>query len=343
MISRNLAWLGAALALALVPALPAQARQAAAQTPAPSQVRTDHHMHVHSPAILAFLPGYCSSPGRKGKCDPRFTQPLTIQDALAQLDEAGIQRGWLMSTAYLAESPMMQPPVADAPAILRAANDFTVEQARRWPDRFSTFVGIDPITDTALPEIARWKGDPAVTGIKLHLTNSDVDLRSPEQVGKLAAVFRAASANGWIIMIHMRTRAADYGARDVRTFIKDVLPAAGDRPVMIAHAAGWGGIDAVTLDALGAFADALEQDPALGRNLYFDLAQVFDDKASADDKARMATLMRRIGIGHFVAGSDWPFSGDLKTYYAQVYAPPPLTPAEWNSIRTNRIGDDGAH
>lgn len=327
-------WLAPLLALALVLAGPAMAQ---------APIVTDHHMHVHAPGILAILPTYCASPARKGPCDPRFIQPLTVDDALADMDAAGVRRGWLMSTAYLAESPMMSPPVVDSASVVHAANAFTVGLARAHPERLSAFVGVNPVTATALPEIARWKGDCAVTGIKLHLTNSDVDLRSPDDLRKLAAVFGAASANGWTIMIHMRTRAADYGARDVEAFIDQVLPAAGDQPVMIAHAAGWGGIDANTLDALGAFADALERRPELGRHLFFDLAQVCTDKTSAKDRVKAAVLMRRIGLEHFVAGSDWPFSGDLKTYFAKTYGLETLSAKEWEVVRTTKIGSDGAH
>lgn len=308
-----------------LPALVFLAGQAAAQ-PA-----VDHHMHVHSPAILKILPAYCASPMRKSPCDPRFTTPLTAEDTLKAMDGAGIQQGWLMSTAYLAESPLAERR-ADAAQVLRQANDFTVGLARRHPARFAAFVSVNPTAPDALAEIARWKGDRAVTGLKLHLTNSGVDLRDPAQVAKLAAVFHAAAANGWTIMIHMRTGAADYGARDVRVFLAQVLPTAGGAPVVIAHAAGWGGIDAVTLDALGAFADAFQRDPASVRNVHFDLAQVFNQKAAPEDRKKMAGLIRRIGPDRFVAGSDWPFSGDLTTYFATAYAGPELSPAEWDAV-----------
>jgi len=288
----------------------------------------DHHMHVHSPAILSILPAYCASPKRKSPCDPRFTAALTAEETLKAMDGAGVQRGWLMSTAYLAESPLAEP-IADAPRVLRETNDYTVGLARRHPDRFSAFVSVNPTAADALAEIARWKGDRAVAGLKLHLTNSGVDLRDPEQVARLAAVFQAAAANGWTIMIHMRTGAADYGARDARVFLDQVAPAAGDAPVVIAHAAGWGGIDAETLDALGVFANAFEQDPASVRHVRFDLAQVFSERASPENRKAMADLIRRIGPDRFVAGSDWPFSGDIKSYFARAYGDPNLSPAEW--------------
>ncbi|MDG2527231.1 amidohydrolase family protein [Caulobacter endophyticus] len=320
----NLNRRGAALAVALAAASPATVK---AQTAIP----VDHHMHVHSPAILKILPAYCDSPKRKSPCDPRFTAPLTADDALKAMDQAGIGQGWLMSTAYLAESPLADP-LPNAGNVVHAANDFTVGLARARPDRFAAFVSVNPNAPDALAEIARWKGDRAVTGLKLHLTNSDVDLRDPADTARLAAVFRAASDAGLIIMIHMRTRAADYGARDVRLFLDEVLPAAGGGPVVIAHAAGWGGIDAVTLDALGAFAEAFENNPASVRNLRFDLAQVFNKQAPQDQRAKMAALVRRIRPDRFVAGSDWPFAGDLKAYFSSAYAGSGLSSAEWDTI-----------
>lgn len=165
-------------------------------TQATEPVGTDHHVHVHAPQILAFLPEYCASPGRIGPCDEAFTRPLTVTDLLADMDEAGVRRAWMMSTGYLAESPMMTPPLSDAPALVHAANVFTVGQARSHPDRLVAFIGVNPLTPTALAEIAAWKDDRFAAGVKIHLTNSDVDLRDPDQVFRLAAVFDAASAAG---------------------------------------------------------------------------------------------------------------------------------------------------
>lgn len=295
-------------------------------------IRVDHHVHVHSPAILGFLEGYCASPGRVSPCPPAFTKPLTVDNLIADMDGAGVGKSWVMSTAYLAQSPMMVPPAPDAVSILQSANDFTVAQARAHPDRLAAFIGLNPLTDAALPEIARWKGDPAVTGIKLHLTNSGLDLRDPAQAAKLAAVFKAASENHWIIMIHMRTRAEDYGAKDVEIFLRDVLPAANGGPVMIAHAGGWGGTNPFTLGALGAFADAVERDPKLRATLWFDLAQVFDEETKPEDLKALTALIRRIGPARFVTGSDWPFAESLRAYYAQTYPLLPLTKDEWAAV-----------
>jgi predicted TIM-barrel fold metal-dependent hydrolase len=297
-------------------------------------VRVDHHVHVHSPAILAFLPAYCESPGRTAKCDPEFTKGLTAADLLHDMDAAGIRRARVMSTAYLAESPMMATPVPDHAAIVRAANDFTVGLARQYPDRLEAYIGINPTTPTALPEIVRWRGNRHVSGIKLHMANSRFDYEKPDQIEKLAAIFKAAADQHLRIMIHMRNRATGYGAADVRIFLRDVLPAARGTSVQIAHAAGWGGVDAATLEALGAFADACEKDRRVCANLYFDLAAIKVDKVSAAEAAALVALMRRIGIGHFLPASDWPFARDLRAYYAAM-ATLPLTKSEWTIIARN--------
>ncbi|WP_294192864.1 hypothetical protein [uncultured Sphingomonas sp.] len=119
------------------------------------------------------------------------------------------------------------------------------------------------------------------------------------------------------IMIHMRTRAKDYGARDVHRFVDYVLPQAGNNPVQIAHAAGWGGVDDSTLAALGAFADAIEAQRGRFDHVWFDLAAVRKKDTPASDRAKLVALIRRIGPAHFLPASDWPFSRDMAHSYGE--------------------------
>lgn len=303
-------------------------------------VHTDHHVHVHSPAILEILPTYCSSPARIGPCDPAFIKPLTVDDLLAEMDEAGVQTAGMMSTAYLAESPMMVPPLPDASARVHNANAFTVAAAAAHPGRLIAFVSVNPLTPDALAEIEAWKDEPFAKGLKLHLTNSGVDLRNPEHRRRLAAVFDAASDARLTIMIHMRTRAEDYGARDVRLFVDEVLPHACDISVVIAHSGGWGGLDDSTWDAMEGFRQILAQQPAQLPNLFFDLAQVFDAETSPEDRARLVDVMRAIGVERFVAGSDWPFSGDLDNYLNRVMTALPLSEDEATALAERRVIPD---
>lgn len=83
-----------------------------ADAPPHAAVTVDHHAHVHSPAILDFLPKYCGSDGRIGPCPEVFTRAYSPEDLIAEMDAAGVARSLIMSTGYLAESPMMQPPAS---------------------------------------------------------------------------------------------------------------------------------------------------------------------------------------------------------------------------------------
>ncbi len=300
----------------------------------PASVTVDHHVHVRSPAIQAIMPAYCAGAGKSKFCDAALAGSPSVTDLLQDMDAAGIRRARLMSTAYMAESPIMTTPLPEHVEVVRAANDFTVALARAQPDRFEAYIAVNPVTPTALPEIARWRGDPHVAGLKLHLANSRFDYHKADHVKALADVFRAAASAHLRIMAHIRQGATGYGAEEARIFLNEILPAARGTTVQLAHIAGWGNIDTPTLDALGVFADACERDRKRCSNLYFDLAAIDPALASDDQKAALVRLMRRIGLGHFVPASDWPVTRDLVAYYAAL-ATLPLTATEWKRIAHN--------
>jgi len=312
-----------------------QARPGIAEPSRLTPVRVDCHVHVNSPAIQAFLPQFCAAIARFGNCDPAFTAPLTVDDLLRQMDDAGVERALVLSTAYLAESPMMATPPADAAELGRSANDFTVGLAKRFPRRLGAFVSVHPLSEIALPEIERWRGAPHVSGLKLHLTSSMVDLRDRDHLQRLAAVVGAAAENRFAVVIHLGTADPRFPAENVRNFVEQVVPAAKGSPIQVAHAGGWGGLDAKTLAALTAFAHAFERDPFLAKSIWFDLADVWRADTPAADKLALVALIRRIGPDRFVPGSDWPFSGGLKRYYSALYPELPLSEGEWVVVRGN--------
>ncbi len=296
----------------------------------------DHHMHIVSPAADRSMQAFCDKVGRS-QCGDAWAGPSYAADAVQALDAAKIRRGVLLSTAYIAASKEMGGAPEDVARQVRAENAFVVEQARASCGRLIAFISVNPLLDSAPDEIAYWGRTGGAAGLKLHLTNSDLDFRSPEQVRKLAAVFRAAAQAHFAIIIHMRSRDFQhYGATDAETFIREVLPAAGDAPVQIAHVAGWGGVDDQTLSALGAFAQAFKTSPERMRHVYFDLAAVPDmpkKPATEAQAAALVGLMRQIGIDRFLLASDWTKGMDLAAYYQAQQAKLPLTAEEWRTVR----------
>ena len=83
---------------------------------------------------------------------------------------------------------------------------------------------------------------------------------------------------GWRLRSTRRStlsRGRPYGAAQARAFIENILPAAPDIVVQIAHLAGAGGYDDPAVDeALGVYADAIaNRDPRMA-HLYFDVSGV---------------------------------------------------------------------
>lgn len=302
----------------------------------------DHHVHIFSPEAARVLKISCARLGPV-KCPPEISKnPSTGRNAVEALDRAGIQTGVLLSTGYFFASPTVADLKLDVAAKTRAENTYVVDQAKSQGARLIAFISVNPLSANALDEIDYWAHQGGARGLKLHLGNSHFDFRSPAQVKKLAAVFRHAAQAHFAIVVHLETPAADFGAKDVRIFLKEVAPLARDVPIQIAHAGGGGGVDAHTLAALGEFADSFERDPQGTKNIFFDLAMVPDEMsdtaklaATAQHIAKLKALMARIGLQRFVLGSDWTYPLDLGKYYADEKAALNFSPDDWHVLTSN--------
>jgi predicted TIM-barrel fold metal-dependent hydrolase len=270
--------------------------------PAPAPVpAVDHHQHLFSPATIALAPAF---------------KTVTAADLVTLLDEAGIRRAAVFSVAYQFGSPN-SPARDDEYALVKAENDWTSRQISPYLDRLVGFCGVNPLRDYALEELARCANDPNLrAGLKLHFGNSDVDLDNPRHVDALRRVFAAANARRMAIVIHMRSsisRQRPYGANEARIFLSQVLPAAPDIPVQIAHLTGAGGYDDPLVDeALSVFVEAAAgHDPLIAR-LYFDVSGIAGIGRWSDDKAdRVASRIRQLGVDRVLFGSDGANGGNF--------------------------------
>src|SRR5690349_17359840 len=284
----------------------------------------DHHQHLFSPAAVARTPGLTKVDGA---------------DLVRLLDEAGIRRAVVLSTAYQLGNPN-RPAVPDEYARVKEENDWTAQQVAEHPDRLVGFCGFNPLRDYALTELERCKHIPALaTGIKLHFGNSDVDLDNPMHVSALRRVFAAANSRGMAIVVHLHpsvTMKRPYGARQARIFLEQVLPTAPRVTVQIAHLCGAGSYDPESDAALGVFAQAIRRrDPRL-RNVYFDISGV---TGLGDWRGYAPTIVRRlrsIGLQRVLYGSDG--APDAESTPAKRYASLrelPLTPDELRTLERN--------
>jgi predicted TIM-barrel fold metal-dependent hydrolase len=169
--------------------------------------------------------------------------------------------------------------------------------------------------------------------MKLHFANSRVDLKNPEHTAKIRAFFAAANRLKLPIAAHVWTLDPKYGAEDSRIFLREILPAAPDIPIQIAHMAGAGTY--LHDDALEVFADAVAKGDSLTRNLYFDLTTVVTNNTPADKLEQLTRRIRQVGVERVVFGSDMHPNPDVKTAWATFRERIPLTDAEVRAIARN--------
>jgi predicted TIM-barrel fold metal-dependent hydrolase len=348
-------WIGAGIVVALAAgaflwlrsgttAPPAPAPEA--QTPAPEAPVADHHLHIRSAAGAELLARVNALDAPAGEEAPRESA-LGADDVIEALDSAGIRKGLVLSIAYMYGMPELG--LADPAADVRAENEWVASEVQRYPDRLFGACSVSPLADFALDEVAACAENPYLHALKLHMTNSDVDLRDSDHLEALAAVFRAAGERSLPVIIHLRTRNEAYGAEDARLFINGVLSQAPELPVQIAHMGGWGGYDDATDAAMGAFIDAFEAGRLAREPYTFGIGAVVFDADVAPDTAlanavrrnneRVAERIRQVGTDRVVYATDWPSWPPVRDVSLRIRASVqlqrkalPLDPAELAAV-----------
>jgi uncharacterized protein len=280
----------------------------------------DYHQHLFGPGTQ--------------ELSPTLTR-VTARDLIAYLDSAGIRQALLLSIAYQFSNPN-RPPVANEYARVKAENDWTADQAALYPGRLRAFCAVNPLKDYALEEIERCSRDPRLShGLKLHFGNSDVQLEKPEQLELVQRVFRAANAHRMAIVVHLHpsvTMKRPYGANYARIFLTQVLPAAPDVPVQVAHLGGSGSFDEPAVgEVLDVFAKAIaDQDPRMA-NVYFDMSGI-SDIGGPTIGPRVAARIRQLGVQRILFGSDGAVNGNSPLATWRAFQKVPLSRKEFAII-----------
>src|SRR3954470_327192 len=256
----------------------------------------DHHQHLFSPELAALM---STTP------PVAPVKPRSAADLIEQLDAAGIKRAVVLSTAYIFEQPSRNADHAEEK--LQRDNDWTSKQVAQFPDRLIGFCGLNPLKDYALEELARCAADPNLRrGLKLHFGNSVVDFHNPEHIAQVRRVFRAANDRRMAIVAHVRasvTAKLPWGREEANIFLNELLPAAPDVVVQVAHLASAGSPqDEGAQQALEVFVDAVVRNDPRTRNLYFDATTVGEPPTPANAQ-RWATAIRRVPA-RILFGSD---------------------------------------
>ncbi|HEX7183031.1 MAG TPA: amidohydrolase family protein [Thermoanaerobaculia bacterium] len=264
---------------------------------------------------------------------PPIQEQISGEQLVALLDAAGIQRAVVLSEAFWFDGPQASSG-AGAYEKVRAENDWTAQEAARFPDRLVAFCSFNPLAEYALAELARCAGNPHFKGLKLHFDTSGVDVKNPEHVAKVRRVFEEANRLRLPITVHARA-GNTYGREHVEIFLNQILTAAPDIPVQIAHL--WGG-GAYSDSALAAYADAASAGHPATKNLYFDVSDAAHAAVGSDEISRtLAQRIRQIGLRRILYGSDAVGAGHPppREAWAAFRKAIPLTDEELRTIAGN--------
>ena len=298
---------------------------------------SDLHMHISSEKIGKFMQDNIPAEALMGL----DLSEHNAQDCLDLLDAAGIQKAFVLSNAYGWGSDML--PVGDDELdLVRWENEFTAQEAAKATDRLTTFYSINPLKDYALEEMERCYQDLKMSGLKMHFTNSGVDIRDTDHRKKVKTVLEKAAQLGSPALIHFRSRLPDFGKQDADIFVREVFNGIPNLRVQMAHVGSWGGYDDNTVKIFNAFIDALEENPILERdNFYFDISAVVLDKPMSimqpptdEQLKQLAGQLRRYGLDHILFGSDW-FAFKPGEYKDLLLERLPLTPEEFETMFKN--------
>lgn len=264
---------------------------------------------------------------------PKLPEATTAARAVSELDAAGVQKGVILSVAYLFARGSLPVPLPDERARLQAENDWVAQQVAAYPDRLIGFFSVNPLRDYALEEIERCAKNPHFKGIKLHIANSRVDMLNPEHLEKLGRVFKAANEKRLAIVIHLWSSVA-YTPQHAQAFIDKILPMAPDIPIQIAHLTGSGpneDNDAILQVYTNA---ALANDPRL-KNVYFDVASNIVASTPKEALDLTAKRLRELGLHRVLFASDRSWSNDTPGDAWRAFLRLPLTAEEFAGIANN--------
>jgi len=271
----------------------------------------DYHVHLQDSATVQLGYRMLKAIGE----EPKKTDSIVLNadTAIQRLNKAGFYGAWILSNAYWFGSPLT--PIDNEYEQVKQQNNWTADEAARYPDRLKAFVSVNPLKPYALQEIERCADSKRFYGLKLHFANSKIDLTDTAQVAQLQKVFALANKKHLAMLVHFRSGQVWDGVANTQILLKQLMPFAKNTKVVIAHMAGWGGYDKPMDTALTLMAAYIHKNPYNNLNLEISavlpltLNEDYKPVTNSTDWNPITALKKRIeqiGSGHILFGTDWP-------------------------------------
>lgn len=299
--------------------------------------RLDAHAHVFSPSLVARTRALIADADIAAA-----VRPLDATYVLDELDRTGVERAFVLSTAYVNATDVAalgaRKPSPDEYRLVRQDNDFTAAEAEKAPTRLIPFASVNPKREYALEEVKRCVERLNMRGVKLHLANSDIRLRHREHRHRVFEVFRYAAGRNIPVVAHIHNELLEaFGAREIEILIGVLVEPLPTLRVSIAHLGWGGGAGAQAQKALGTLASAVSRRPLVAGRLWADFSGVLLTSAfpplrsmSSAEQASIGSVMRAWGADRLLWGSD-----TIPEALKQSRAVWPLSDEEWEIVAAN--------
>lgn len=302
---------------------------------------TDHHMHMMSANFAEVFKKLLNSDTYNGTP----IEEINGDKIISLLDEVGIDKGFVLSSSYIYGMDAVNE--ANEYDKVMEENNFLASEVAKYPERLIGFFSVNPLKDYAIKEVKRCYEELNLSGLKLHLTNSDVNLRNEEHLYKIVELFTQLAEQDIPVLLHLRSRSADFGTEDANILIDKVIKKIPNLKLQLAHLGGWGGFDRSTKEVLATFTERFRSNPELRENIYFDISGIIVseremqpglDIITDEDYELLANMMREWGLEHIVFGTDYQYQTP-KGYLEYMRNTLPMTEEEIEDILDNDLAE----
>lgn len=308
------------------------------KTPSPVLPFADYHMHLTS-AECASIMNEKLGEEILGTYKPAFHN---ADEIIAVLDHSGAQKAFALSNAYQWGMDLLGMPAEQVYDRVKFENDFTARECAKYPRRLLPFLSIHPLQEYALEEMERCASQLGLRALKMHFTNSNVDLRNPEHLESVKMVMARAAELDMPVLLHFMSRNPEFGAEDAYILMDEIIARHPNLKIQMAHL-GYGGLGDTMLKMFDAFIQRYEDNPQLNKsNIKMDLAAVISDGSkpltapiTPEQCERVTAQIRRWGVEHVLFATDWPIFEPYE-FAENIRKMLYLTEEEVNTLLSNR-------
>lgn len=297
----------------------------------------DHHIHVRSPYAAEALVLLCKQ--YKNVCDIETDIKQESPGAafiVEQLDVARLEKGVLLSMAYLFGMPELSETKFSDYRFVRAENSYVAQLAAAAPHRLVGFISVNPLEEYALDEVDYWLNKQERLGVKLHFANSAVDLNDSDHLMKLRSLLELVERHRAAVILHIETRSKEFGYSNIKHFVDQVLANVPNLCIQVAHMGSAGGYDSVADSSIRALITAVKNKQLDRDNMYFDIAAVGSNPMRRDQIELLVSRIREIGTDRILFGSDWDTFKPPAQVISALLNQVPLKKIEWDTIIQNQ-------